>query len=71
MDIIEKLDKKSQGNWESRPKNRAFALKNIRRLIEILKSNRNMNMRHLSNEEDIADGDGYTIRGLLEDLKQA
>lgn len=71
MDILEILDKKSQGNWESKPRNRAFSLKNVRRLFEILKKNRNMNMRHLVNEDDIVDGDGYVIRGLLEDLKQA
>jgi len=46
-------------------------LKNIRRLFEILKNNRNMNMRNLTNEEDVADGDGPTIRGILEDMKHA
>jgi len=45
MDLAEKLEKKSFTNWEPRPRNKAFCLKNIKRALEIFKTNKKMNMK--------------------------
>jgi len=45
MELAEQLEKKSFSNWERRPKNKAFCLKNIKRALEIFKLNKRMNLK--------------------------